>query len=313
MKPLYEILSFGEYYTKNSLSDILNEPYLKTVREGIYTSTNTGSILLFVDLVKQGKEERFHFNDYFQEDYFHWDSQTTQHINSPRIQKIVQGDVEINLFIRVKSRIKSQVQPFTYCGRLNYVDHDDTTSKPVHLVFQSIDYTETSNSQNLIEIYDWKPEKVGGTSNNYFKFVPKGESVQREQKKPNYTERKGLVTSRVGQGYYRQEILKKWDGKCSLTGCSVKDILISSHIKGWSESNDSERLDPENGILLSPNCDSLFDKHLISFKDDGSMIISEKISENELQLLGIDSGGKIIVTEGMKPYLKFHRNKLIKT
>jgi hypothetical protein len=305
-----ELLTLGDFYSKNTLSDLLNEPFLKSVREGIYTSTSTGSILLFVDLVKTGKEERFHFNDYFQEDYFHWDSQTTQHINSPRIQKIVQGDVEVNLFVRISPRVKSQVQPFTYCGRLNYIDFDANTSKPVHLVFQSIDFDENSNFKNLIEIYNWKPETVGGSSNNYFKFIPKGETTQREHKKPNYTERKGLVTSRVGQGYYRQEILKKWDGKCSLTGCSLKDILISSHIKGWSECNDSERLDPDNGILLSPNVDSLFDKHLISFNDNGSMILSERISNSELEVLGLKSSMVIDVTEGMKPYLKFHRSRL---
>jgi len=194
---------------------------------------------------------------------------------------------------------------------LNYIDFDVNTSKPVHLVFQSIDFSETSKFQNLIEIYNWKPETVGGTSNNYFKFIPKGESVQREQKKPNFTERKGLVTSRVGQGYYRQEILKKWDSKCSLTGCSLKDILISSHIKGWSECNDSERLDPDNGILLSPNVDSLFDKHLISFNDNGSMILSERISNEELEVLGLKSSMFIKVTEGMKYYLEFHRSRLL--
>jgi hypothetical protein len=307
---LFNHLVIGGFYTKNSISDLLGENSLKSVREGIYTSTSTGSILLFVDLVKTGKEERFHFNDYFQEDYFHWDSQTTQHINSPRIQKIVQGDVEVNLFVRILPRIKSKVQPFTYCGRLNYVDHDPNTFKPVHIVFQSLDFDEKSDLLNLIEIYEWKPESIGGTSTNYFKFVPRGETKTREQKKPNYTERRGLVTSRVVQGYYRQEIIKKWDGKCSLTGCTLKDILISSHIKGWSECNDSERLDPDNGILLSPNVDSLFDKHLISFNDDGSMIMSERISENELQILGLNSTMVIYVSDGMRSYLKFHRNRL---
>jgi hypothetical protein len=308
---LFNQFVIGGFYTKNTISELLGEESLKSVREGIYTSTSTGSILLFVDLVKTGKEERFHFNDYFQEDYFHWDSQTTQHINSPRIQKIVLGDVEVNLFVRISPRIKSKVQPFTYCGRLNYVDHDPNTFKPVHIVFQSTDYNEKSDSLNLLEIYDWKPENIGGTSTNYFKFVPKGESQPREHKKPNYTERRGLVTSRVGQGYYRQEIIKKWDGKCSLTGSTIKDILISSHIKGWSECNDSERLDPDNGILLSPNVDSLFDKHLISFNENGGMILSERISNYELEVLGLNSGMKIEVTEGMKPYLEFHRSRLL--
>ena len=42
---------------------------------------------IFVDLEKADKEKRFHFNDFFEEDFFHWDTQTTQHINSPKIQE----------------------------------------------------------------------------------------------------------------------------------------------------------------------------------------------------------------------------------
>ena len=64
------------------------------------------------------------------------------------------------------------------------------------------------------------------------------------------------------------------------------------------------------GILLSPNVDSLFDKHLISFTDNGDLIKSSKISFNDLLLLGIEENVKIPVSEGMKKYLKKHRGKL---
>ena len=86
--------------------------------------------------------------------------------------------------------------------------------------------------------------------------------------------------------------------------------MISSHIVPWSECNDKERLDVENGILLSPNVDSLFDKHLISFSDNGQMIVSDKLSNEELKRLGIPMGVTIKVTEGMKKYLQRHRERL---
>ena len=63
----------------------------------------------------------------------------------------------------------------------------------------------------------------------------------------------------------------------------------------------------ENGILLSPNIDSLFDKHLISFEDDGSILISDKLDS-----LNINDEIKIPVNEGMKKYLKRHREKFNK-
>ena len=53
-----------------------------------FSCQNSNSYLLFVDLEKTEKPGRFHFDDFFQEDYFHWDSQTTQHIGSPKIKGI---------------------------------------------------------------------------------------------------------------------------------------------------------------------------------------------------------------------------------
>ena len=130
--------------------------------------------------------------------------------------------------------------------------------------------------------------------------------------KPTVTERKGLITSRVGQGYYRQRVLEKWDNKCSVTGCEITKILISSHIVSWKNSNDEERLDPDNGLLLSPDLDGLFDRHLISFEDDGSIIISNTITESQINLLGVNKKMKLrFVNKEMKKYLKRHRDKLI--
>ena len=127
--------------------------------------------------------------------------------------------------------------------------------------------------------------------------------------KPNKTERKELVTLRVGQGFYRQELIKKFDNKCAVTGINLKEILIASHIIPWRHSNDEERLDVENGILLSPLYDALFDKNLISFQDNGDIIISKQIQDTELISL-VDINANIKIAEGMKKYLINHRSQL---
>ena len=126
--------------------------------------------------------------------------------------------------------------------------------------------------------------------------------------KPNTTERQGLVTSRVGQGYYRKEILKRWGNQCAVTGLSLTKVLIASHILSWKESNDNERLDVGNGILLSPNLDALFDKHLISFENNGEMIISNKLSDEQINTLGINGLSLRNVYDDMIKYLEQHRN-----
>ena len=303
----FNSLILGKKYSKKDLSEIFDNPNISIVREGIYNLSNSESFF-FVDLEKKGKEERFHFDDFFEGDYFHWDSQTTQHINTPKIQEIVNGDRTPHLMIRITPKIKNVTQPFIYCGRLKYLEYEEGTSKPVHILFQNIDYQDDTDNEELLEIYSWKPNKIGKTTKS--KITKQG-VISKERvinhKKPNKTERSGLVTSRVGQGYYRQKIREKWNYKCPVTGCEILSILISSHIVPWSESNHSERLDVENGILLSPDVDSLFDKHLISFTNDGELVLSNRITKEHLKKLGIPTDVKIPISEGMKKYLNKHR------
>ena len=52
-------------------------------------------------------------------------------------------------------------------------------------------------------------------------------------------------------------------------------------------------MDKENGILLSPLYDALFDRHLISFSDEGIILISKKLEHQEIQTLGIKSDSTI--------------------
>jgi len=129
---------------------------------------------------------------------------------------------------------------------------------------------------------------------------------------PEVTERIGLVTSRVGQGFFRKQLIDKWNSRCAVTNCSILKILIASHIVPWKEASDNERLDVENGILLSPTIDALFDRHLISFNDDGSIIIGTSIHKEAFDLLGVSNDMCIEVSKGMKKYLARHRAKMIK-
>ena len=123
------------------------------------------------------------------------------------------------------------------------------------------------------------------------------------------TQKETLILARLGQGKYRSELIKIWRG-CAVSGYSDTSLLIASHIKPWSPSSNSEKLDPYNGFLLLPNYDKLFDKGLISFDDAGNILISEHIKEHKK--LGVSIDLKIKLKEQNKAYLEYHRENVFK-
>lgn len=128
---------------------------------------------------------------------------------------------------------------------------------------------------------------------------------------PSETERKGLVTSRIGQGAYRKSVLHRWKFACAVTGYQKHEILIASHIVPWRLADNDERLDVHNGILLSPTYDALFDQHLISFENNGKIILSEPLKASDYHKIGI-SGREMIKNLSLEnyDYLNRHRQEI---
>lgn len=126
------------------------------------------------------------------------------------------------------------------------------------------------------------------------------------------TERQAVVQSRIGQGKFRADLIRYWNG-CAVTGCKTLEILRASHIKPWSKADNAERLDSYNGLLLTPNLDVAFDAGYISFADDGNIIISRFLTEDDQGRLGIHSELKIgRLTEQHIKYLQYHRDHKFK-
>lgn len=122
------------------------------------------------------------------------------------------------------------------------------------------------------------------------------------------TTRQTLVEARVGQGAYRQELMKLWSGRCAVSGIDIPEVLIASHIKAWSRSSNLERLDPYNGLLLAANIDKLFDKGLISFDHEGQLLVSEALRSQNLAALGLALGSRLRqLHPKLQAYLVDHR------
>ncbi len=123
------------------------------------------------------------------------------------------------------------------------------------------------------------------------------------------TEKSSLIQSRIGQGKFRDSLVNIWGG-CAVTKCRQISLLVASHIKPWSKSDNQERVDPYNGLLLLPNLDKAFDLGFISFDSSGTILISNKLSE--YNLLGISKTMSIQIREKNKNYLEYHRLHVFK-
>lgn len=120
----------------------------------------------------------------------------------------------------------------------------------------------------------------------------------------NEVERK--IKVRVTQGTFRDSLLKR-DKKCVICGLDIEALLVASHIKPWSQANDYEKQDENNGLLLCANHDALFDKGYISFDDDGSIIISSKIDKENYNNLNINCDISIKINKKQSSYIGYHR------
>lgn len=184
----------------------------------------------------------------------------------------------------------------------------------------SIDYTPSPNHTELQALtlkLRWKRlnysqvqlllEKVNPLHNESFL------KLQKDLESPivlDKTEKESVVKSRIGQSIFKKALLAV-EKKCRLCGVSNERLLVASHIKPWSQSNHKERLDVNNGLLLCPNHDALFDKGFISFNGDGTILISDSLDEVTKVFLNINGTMKISMNDSQRQYMKWHRENKI--
>jgi hypothetical protein len=130
---------------------------------------------------------------------------------------------------------------------------------------------------------------------------------------PRTTEAERLVIQRIGQDKFRDALMLYWNSACPLTGITDPALLRASHIIPWAEcTSDAERLDVGNGLLLSSLWDAAFDAYLLSFEDDGAVIMSSRLSLVAASVLKLTMAPKL---EGLsndhRTRLTWHRAKTL--
>jgi len=138
------------------------------------------------------------------------------------------------------------------------------------------------------------------------------EQVETDASVPE-TDREAIIRARRGQGLFKQRLMRV-ETRCRITGVDNPSQLLASHCKPWRDSSNEERLNGENGLLLTPSIDHLFDRGFIGFEDSGNLIISPVAHRPSLQRMGVETDRTMNVgafTEGQRQFLEFHRNAVL--
>ena len=126
------------------------------------------------------------------------------------------------------------------------------------------------------------------------------------------TTKEQLVKSRRGQGIFKANVRLN-ERACRVTGVSEISHLRASHIKPWRVSDDLEKLDGCNGLLLAPHVDHLFDRGFISFTANGDLLVSAKLPSNVLGSWGIALKLSVGPFKSEQAhYLEYHRQNIFK-
>ena len=154
--------------------------------------------------------------------------------------------------------------------------------------------------------------QLRGSSDLQDDLVHDLEQIRNDKRIRSETTKVALIAARRGQGQFRADLEQRWGCLCAVTGCGISAMLRASHIKPWAKSSNRDRLNPANGILLTAHIDALFNCGLISFADDGTMLVSAHIADELKQFNLSDRLRKELTTEE-KQFLAYHRRYLFES
>ena len=231
-------------------------------------------------MTKDKQEALPQYNDYIDGNLLFWEGEE-KHSSDKRVVEANKNQDEIHLFYR-----DTHHSSFVYFGRISLTDFQLRENTPSEFVFR----IEMLSSE--IDAFREVREHAG------------------EYKTLDKTEQEQIVVSRLGQGSFRRNVIRLW-GSCSVTGLQSVTLLRASHIKPWKNCNNQERLNPFNGLLLIPDYDFLFDRGYITFKNNGSVVVSKRLSPFACKVFDVDEDLQLrSVFPENKEYLDFHRSEI---
>ena len=278
-------MEFGKGYDRKVLANLWGLGGFQAIGRGVFTPKGVGQIFLFVTRERLGWMTPY--NNFLDDDLLFWDGEKG-HGSDDRIISASRSGEEIHLFYR-----DHRLTPFTYYGKVVMVRCQRFTERPSEFVFNVValagKLTTSEPMQLAEEPVDYAVLSEAGM---------------------NSIDRAVTTKSRgIAQRLFRGNLLRLWQGSCAVTSAQEPRVLRSGHIKPWADSNVQEKVDHFNGLLLIPNLDALFNEGLISFQNDGRMLVSQDWRTDDKRRMHItpDLHLRTVHSESCR-YLEYHRD-----
>src|ERR1022692_180506 len=278
-------LEIGTGYDRKVLARLWGLAGFQAIGRDVFTPKGVGQIFLLVTRERLGWMTQY--NNFLDSDLLFWDGEKG-HGSDDRIANASRNGEEIHLFYR-----HHRLTPFTYHGKVIMIRCNRFTDHPSEFVFNVVAMaTELAPAESI---------QLAEEPADYAIISEAGmNSIDREVT----TKSRGIA-----QRLFRGSLLRLWQGTCAVTSVQEPRVLRSSHIKPWNTSNVQEKVDHFNGLLLIPNLDTLFNEVLISFKNDGRMLVSPDWQTDDKRRMHITPDLHLRKVHPQSwPYLEFHRD-----
>lgn len=296
---VYEVIkdvgtNFDETMNINKIRDNIEKicPEVLTVFEEVFRTSIVYQVL-YNYLKEYGYE--YNRNEFIEEYWFN----VKKMYDDPEAKEWSK-DVRSTTVTTAGNRVPSLLQ---LCQVLNYLIDSDKK-----LLF----IKEQFNKKSIIDKISitYSNEDLKNAVNEENNIITEVEELEKKYGIDGTVLIDAIVRNSTVQRMFRSNLIAENGCKCMICGIENKELLVASHIKPASESDVYDKIDNNNGLLLCANHDKLFDRYLITFDCfSGKIKISDKLSEEDKKILGIDKDielDKKIMNEKRKEFLAIH-------
>lgn len=217
------------------------------------------------------------------------------HIDTNSLPSLLQGIVKNSILLE-NDCINKNLYPLTQ--KIYQEPQDNILSDTLNILFtnQIVEHTiKTSYKNENRSMIEFKDKEF------LLQVIPKmGIPENRE-------------VSKNLQIFYKDTQMHEFDKTCPICGVHIPHMLIASHIKPFRDcAHIYEAATHDNGLLLCRNHDYLFDQGYISFDDEGNLLISHELSEENQNVLSLHSIDSKFMTYHRKLFMAYHRKHIFK-